>query len=127
MNQNLGFFLKALFRLDFNRIFFGFSNIRPPLFMTIGMAVVFMLTALLWAPYLSLYWFICLTIFSAGFLLIVGMKTREMRYQNALKGLPRFLMSQVFASLQLKKAKKTFMKSIHHHPVYIDEILKEKP
>lgn len=125
MKQNLGFFLKALFRLDFNRIFFGFSNIRPPLFMTIGIAVVFMLTALLWAPYLSLYWFFCLAIFSAGFLLIVGMKTREMRYQNALKGLPRFLLSQVFASLQLKKAKKTFMKTTHHHPVYIDEILQK--
>lgn len=125
MNQNLDFFLKALFRLDFNRIFFGFSNIRPPLFMTLGIAVVFMLTALFWKPYLSLYWFLCLSVFSIGFLLIVRMKTKEMRYRNALKGLPRFLMSQVFASLQLKKAKKTFMKTMHHHPVYIDDILKK--
>jgi cellulose synthase/poly-beta-1,6-N-acetylglucosamine synthase-like glycosyltransferase len=123
MRQNLKFFLRALFKLDFNRIYFGFANIRPPLFMTIGTAILFMIVDLFWRPWLSLYWFVCLFIFVFGFILIVRLKTNEMRYKNALQGLPQFLISQVLASLQLGKAKKSFMKTTHHHPVYIDEVL----
>lgn len=125
MRENLQFFFHAICKMDFNRIYFGFANIRPPLFMTLGIAMLFMLTALLWIPLLAIYWFVCLTLFCVGFVSIVRMKTREMRYQNALKGLPSFLLSQVLASLQLGKAKKSFMKTKHHHPVYIDEILRK--
>lgn len=123
MGQNMQFFFQALCKMDFNQIYFGFANIRPPLFMTIGIAILFMFTALLWMPLLALYWLLCLSVFSAAFFLIVRMKTREMRYQNALKGLPGFLLSQVLASLQLGKAKKSFMKTTHHHPMYIEDIL----
>ena len=123
MRQNLDFFLRALVKLDFNRIYFGFANIRPPLFMTIGTAILFMFMDILWRPWMSLYWFACLLIFVFGFILIVRLKTREMRYKHALQGLPQFLISQVLASLQLGKAKKSFMKTKHHHPVYIDEVL----
>jgi cellulose synthase/poly-beta-1,6-N-acetylglucosamine synthase-like glycosyltransferase len=126
MGQNMRFLVQAISKMDFNRIYFGFANIRPPLFMTIGIAILFMFTALFWMPLLALYWLVCLSVFSVGFILIVRMKTREMRYKNALKGLPNFLLSQVLASLQLGKAKKSFMKTKHHHPVYIDEILSKQ-
>jgi len=123
MRQNLDYFLRALVKLDFNRIYFGFANIRPPLFMTIGTAILFMFMDIFWRPWMSLYWFACLLIFVLGFILIVRLKTKEMRYKRALQGLPQFLISQVLASLQLGKAKKSFMKTKHHHPVYIDEVL----
>ena len=123
MRQNLSFFLRAFVKLDFNRIYFGFANIRPPLFMTIGTAILFMVMDIFWRPWMSLYWFACLLIFVLGFILIVRLKTKEMRYKRALQGLPQFLISQVLASLQLGKAKKSFMKTKHHHPVYIDEVL----
>jgi cellulose synthase/poly-beta-1,6-N-acetylglucosamine synthase-like glycosyltransferase len=123
MRQNLKFFLLALVKLDFNRIYFGFANIRPPLFMTIGTAILLMFLDIFWKPWLSLYWLASLLIFVFGFILIVRLKTNEMRYKHALQALPQFIISQVLASLQLGKAKKSFMKTTHHHPVYIDEVL----
>ncbi|MFM1963152.1 MAG: hypothetical protein RLZZ172_1997 [Bacteroidota bacterium] len=123
MRQNVKFFLLAVVKLDINKIYFGFANIRPPLFMTIGAAILLMFLDIFWRPWLSLYWLASLLIFVFGFILIVRLKTNEMRYKHALQGLPQFIISQVLASLQLGKAKKSFMKTTHHHPVYIDEVL----
>ncbi|MEN9884322.1 MAG: hypothetical protein RLZZ420_1539 [Bacteroidota bacterium] len=123
MSQNVKFLLLAVVKLDFNKIYFGFANIRPPLFMTIGAAILLMFLDIFWKPWLSLYWLASLLIFVSGFILIVRLKTHEMRYKHALQALPQFIISQVLASLQLGKAKKSFMKTTHHHPVYIDEVL----
>jgi cellulose synthase/poly-beta-1,6-N-acetylglucosamine synthase-like glycosyltransferase len=121
--QNLDFLFKAILRVDFNSIYFGFCNVRPPLFITLGMAIVLAVLNLWLMPWMSVFWMLALIVFAIGFILIVRLKTREDRYLKALKGLPHFLFAQVLASLQTGKAKQSFMKTTHHHVVYIDDIL----
>jgi cellulose synthase/poly-beta-1,6-N-acetylglucosamine synthase-like glycosyltransferase len=121
--QNLGFLFNAILRFDFNSIYFGFCNVRPPLFITLGIAI-FMGVLNGWLmPWMSFFWFLSVIVFAFGFILIVRLKTQEDRYLKALKGLPQFLFAQVLASLQTGKAKHSFMKTTHHHVVYIDDLL----
>lgn len=121
--QNLGFLFNAILRFDVNSIYFGFCNVRPPLFITLGMAIVLAVMNLWLMPWMSVFWMLAVIVFAIGFILIVRLKTREDRYLKALKGLPQFLFAQVLASLQTGKAKRSFMKTTHHHVVYIDDIL----
>jgi Flp pilus assembly protein TadB len=87
------------------------------------MAIVLAVMNLWLMPWMSVFWMLAVIVFAIGFILIVRLKTREDRYLKALKGLPQFLFAQVLASLQTGKAKHSFMKTTHHHVVYIDDLL----
>lgn len=123
---NFRFLLSAIRHLDFKRIFFGFNNIRPPLYMLLGLAGVFFLFHLFYQPVFSLVWVIIMAVFTISYILIVRIRAgRNYRFSRTLLQLPRFIFRQVLATLKIKQAKKSFMKTRHTKLVYITDLLKE--
>lgn len=123
---NFRFLLTAIRNLDIKRIFFGFNNVRPPLYMLLGLAGVFFLFHLFYKPVFSLVWVIIMTIFAISYILIVRVRAgRNYRFSRTLLQLPRFIFRQVLATLKIKQAKKSFMKTRHTKLVYITDLLKE--
>lgn len=125
---NFKFLLTAVRKLDVKRIFFGFNNVRPPLFMLLGMAGIFFIFHLFYKPVFSLAWALILTSFVLSFILIVRIRAgRNYPIARTLFQLPNFILRQVLATLKIGQAKKTFMKTKHTQLVYISDLLKDSP
>lgn len=124
---NFRFLLSAIRNLDIKRIFFGFNNVRPPLYMLLGFAGVFFLIHLFYQPIFSLVWALILTLFVISYLIIVRVRAgRNYRFAGTILQLPRFIFRQILATLKIKQAKKTFMKTRHTKLVYITDLLQQE-
>ncbi len=123
---NFNFLMTAVRKLDVKRIFFGFNNVRPPLYMLLGMAGIFFLFHLFYKPVYSLAWAIIIGLFVLSYVLIVRIRAgRNYPFARTLFQLPRFILRQVLATLKIGQAKKTFMKTKHTQLVYITDLLQE--
>ncbi|MDP4218095.1 MAG: glycosyltransferase [Bacteroidota bacterium] len=123
---NWDLFMTGWRRGNFNLIFFGFNVLRPPLFITMGLALLFMgLDWLIW-PHsaLALAWAVILGSFILSFVLIVLTQSRQKGMYKAIFYIPVVVVRQVSALLKIRKASKEFLKTDHVKVVYIDDLLK---
>ncbi|HMH20628.1 MAG TPA: glycosyltransferase [Puia sp.] len=124
INWNL--FATGWKRRNFNLIFFGFSVLRPPLFITVGLAFLCLLADLLIWPGLALAWGAVLISFILSFILIVLTQSRQKGMHKALLYIPVVVVRQISALLKIKKASKDFLKTDHAKVVYIEDLLKNE-
>jgi len=124
---NWKLFAEGWKRPSFNLIYFGFTALRPPLFITVGLAALFGLADLFIAPFLSLVWGAILLSFLLSFVLIVLTQSRQKGMAQALLYIPVVVIRQVSALLKIKKASRDFLKTDHVKVIYIEELLKNEP
>jgi cellulose synthase/poly-beta-1,6-N-acetylglucosamine synthase-like glycosyltransferase len=114
-------------QLNFNCFFFGLTTLRPPLFMTVGAAFLFMIAGYFVHPLISVAWALVLFLFVLSFVLIVLTQSSQKGMEKALLFIPVIVFRQVAALLKIKKAKKEFLKTEHVKVIYIDDLLKNEP
>lgn len=114
-------------QLNFNRFFFGLTTLRPPLFITVGSAFLFMITGYFILPIITVIWAVILFLFILSFILIVLTQSRQKGMSKALFFIPVIVWRQIVAFLKIKKAKSDFLKTEHVKVIYIDDILKNEP
>jgi cellulose synthase/poly-beta-1,6-N-acetylglucosamine synthase-like glycosyltransferase len=123
--EGFDIFAHGVKKMDFNLIYFGFTMLRPPLFLTLGAA--FVITAInyfIGAPYFYAWIGIMLS-FVFSFIAIVAIKSKDIRFIKTIFALPAFVFRQVIALLKLGKAKKSFLKTQHSKLVFIDDLIKK--
>jgi len=113
-------------RPSFNLIYFGFTALRPPLFITVGAAIVCGLSDLFISPVLTLAWAGILLSFILSFVLIVLTQSRQKGMYKALLYIPVVVVRQFSALLKIKKASRDFLKTDHIKVIYIEELLKNE-
>ena len=123
---NWKLFLTGWRRLNFNLIFFGFSVLRPPLFITMGLAFICLLADLFISTQLALVWAGVLAVFVLSFILIILTQSRQKGMYKAILYIPVVVVRQISALLKIKKAGKDFLKTDHIKVVYIEELLKNE-
>jgi cellulose synthase/poly-beta-1,6-N-acetylglucosamine synthase-like glycosyltransferase len=123
---NWSLFTKGLKKMNFNLSFFGFNALRPPLFITVGLAIIFCATGFFISPFVSLAWGIILILFILAFVLIVITQQRQKGTARALLFIPVIVLRQLKAFLKIKKAGREFLKTDHLKIIYIDELLKNE-
>lgn len=111
---------------SFNQFLFGFTMLRPPLFMTIGLAFIFMIVSIFVQPWMAFAWAALLLIYALVFVLVVISQSRQKGMAEALIHLPRIVFRQVFAFLKLRRAGKEFLKTDHQQIIYIEDVLKNE-
>jgi cellulose synthase/poly-beta-1,6-N-acetylglucosamine synthase-like glycosyltransferase len=121
-NDNWLIFWEGLKKINFNKIFFGFSAMRPPLFLTMGISVLCMVINLLIDPFVSLIWLLAMMIFIFSFIGIATKKGYQRGLDDAILLLPMIVFLQFKAFFQMGKASKSFMKTEHDEVCYIDQI-----
>jgi cellulose synthase/poly-beta-1,6-N-acetylglucosamine synthase-like glycosyltransferase len=121
-NDNWLIFKEGLKKINFNKLFFGFSAMRPPLFLTMGISFVCMLMNLFINPFVALIWLLTLVIFVFSFVGIATKKGYQRGLDDAILLLPMIVFLQFKAFFQIGKASKSFMKTDHDEVCYIDEI-----
>lgn len=122
---NFAFLASALRSLNLNRIFFGYINVRPPLFMLLMLAGLFFIFHLFYQPVFSLVWAIILFLFALSFILIVRIRAGSHAFSRTFLQLPRFIIRQALATLKIKRASRSFLKTRHTKLVYITDLLRD--
>ncbi|WP_458922736.1 glycosyltransferase family 2 protein [Flavitalea antarctica] len=109
----------------FNQLFFAFSTLRPPLFITISLAVICTLIWLLINPYFALAWLGVLLTYILSFLVIILTQSRQKGMYKAFLYIPLVIMRQVSALIKIKRARTNFLKTEHVEVIYIEDLLKK--
>ena len=117
-------FVFGLRRLNFNKAFFGFINLRPPLFITLGLAMLFLAINFFIDTRLFLAWLFLLLAYGLSFFIIILVKSPDKRIVKSFFFLPLFALRQVVALLKIRKANKAFLKTEHTKIIYIDDLLR---
>ncbi len=112
---------------SFNKMFFAFTALRPPLFITILLALLFMAFDFFIHPALGWFWVATLLAFVVGFILIVLTQSRQKGMGQALLYIPVIVFRQIKALMKIKAAGKDFLKTEHTKVIYIDDVLKNEP
>ncbi|CAG5068638.1 hypothetical protein DYBT9623_01370 [Dyadobacter sp. CECT 9623] len=99
--------------LSWNRFLFGFVLLRPPLFIFLILAVLFMFVDLWINPVASALWFTGLLVFVAGFLVPLFDSSVDKRIIRSLTSIPVFMFYQVKSLLKAKKANKISVATKH--------------
>ena len=113
-------------RRNVNLIYFGFTVLRPPLFITVCLAVLCLLADWLISPALALVWGGVLVAFILSFVLIVLTQSRQKGMYLAIFYIPVIVVRQISALLKIKKASKDFLQTDHSKVIYIEELLKNE-
>lgn len=111
---------------SFNKFFFAFTTLRPPLFIKISLAFVFLISGYFIHPVISMVWAVIILVFIASFISIILTQSTQKGMGQALLYIPAIVFRQMKAFLKLKQAGKDFLKTEHSKIVYIDDVLKHE-
>ncbi|MCC6411240.1 MAG: glycosyltransferase [Saprospiraceae bacterium] len=123
----LGLLLGGLVRLDWNRTYFGAVTLVLPMFVQVGLAGVFFLLGLWFAPWISVLMALGMVLFVANLAWSLRLAGAPPSVRAALGKTPLFVWRQVRALLRMRHPEKNFAPTEHHHVVSVDEVLNKKP
>lgn len=123
---NCKLFYIGLRQLNFNKLFFAFTTLRPPLFITIATTLLFLIIGLFVNIWLALFWFSLILIYTISFITIILTQSMQKGMGQALLYIPAIVFRQVKAFFKIKKAGKDFLKTEHTKVIYIDDILRNE-
>ena len=115
--------LKGVKKMNFNLVYFGFITLRPPLFIVLAVGLAITVANYFINPVFFIIWISILGSFLLSFICIVAMKGKSIRYMQAFFMMPLFILRQSVALLNIKKAKKSFLKTQHTKLIFIDDLL----
>ena len=116
-------FWNGLKQLNANKTFFGFINLRPPLFINILLAFAFTAISFFINKQVFYLWLAAILLFVISFIIIVITRSKNKGVAKSLFFMPLFMMRQIFALTKIKKANTSFLKTEHSKLVYIEDLI----
>ncbi|WP_285008118.1 glycosyltransferase [Pedobacter faecalis] len=112
----LGFDLvfKGIFTFSLNRLLFGITLLRPPLFIFLILSVFCFVINLLISPFLALFWLIGLCIFVGGFIIALRYSNADPEIYTSLRNIPNFVYLQIKSLLKSPGANKRSVATKHY-------------
>ena len=120
-------FLNGLATMHPGRLLLGFNMLRPPLFLTLILAILITAISLFIKPMMALIWTIILFLFTLNFILIIVTQSKQQGMAKALIHMPKMVLRQCASLLKIKKANKSFLKTEHRKIIYIEDLLRNEP
>jgi cellulose synthase/poly-beta-1,6-N-acetylglucosamine synthase-like glycosyltransferase len=127
LKGSLNLLFTGIKRMDFNIFYFGYNLVRPPYFLLLSLATLFIVLDFS-GGYLEMAaaGLISVSLFVLAFIMIVLIQTSD---KNILKGIlymPLFFYHQVISFLRLKRSRKSILKTEHSKVVYITDLLQNE-
>ena len=113
-------------RLNFNLIYFGFTVLRPPLFIVFAFAFMFMIIDFFIDPFSAIVWSVLILCFIISFIIIIITQSRQKGIIKGLLYMPLIVFRQFRALFNIKKARKEFLNTKHIQVIYIEDLLKNE-
>jgi glycosyl transferase family 2 len=124
--ESLDLFFTGIRRLNFSMIYFGYNLIRPPYFILVLAAILFIKLNFFIHTGLMLGWLVVLSLFVLSFIIIVVFKAANKSISKAIMYMPLFFFHQVRSLFKINMNKKSILKTSHSEVLYIDDILKNE-
>jgi hypothetical protein len=125
-NESLNLFFTGIKRMNFNMAYFGYNLIRPPYFILVLAAILFIKLNFFIHKGLMLGWLIVLSLFIFSFVIIIIFKAANKSISKAIWYMPLFFFHQVRSLFKIKMNKKSILKTSHSQVLYIDDVLKNE-
>lgn len=125
-NDSWSLFSKGIKNLNPGQLMLGFTMLRPPMFITIALAIFLVVLSLFIKPIFAVLWFALFILFSINFILIIATQSKQEGMLGSIIFIPQLILRQVRSLLKIKSAKANFLKTEHQKVIYIDELLKNE-
>lgn len=122
-----GLLFQGIQRLDGNLVYFGFNLIKPPYFLQVLAALLFV--RLNWTSHreTAFAWLIVLLVFIISFIAIIIISATGRTLYRGIWFMPLLIYHQINSLFKLRMGKRSFLKTEHSKIVYIDDLLKHAP
>ncbi|MDQ6844980.1 MAG: hypothetical protein M3Z92_11595, partial [Bacteroidota bacterium] len=124
--DSFSLFANGLSTLHPGRLLLGLNMLRPPLFLTIALALIMVIISFFVQPVLGFLWVAILILFAINFVLIIVTQSKQQGMARALIHTPKMVMRQFASLLKIKRANKNFLKTEHRKIIYIEDLLKNE-
>ncbi len=125
--DSLKLFADGIVKFHAGRLLLGFNMLRPPLFLTLALALIMTIISFFVMPVIGIAWLIILFLFAINFILIIATQSTQSGMVKALIHTPKMILRQSASLFKLKKANKSFLKTEHRKIIYIEDLLKNEP
>lgn len=122
-NDSIYFLRRSLKNFNAGRLLLAFNMLRPPMFMTISMALVCMALWFFIRPLYGWLWLALLLLYTINFILIATTQSQQKGISTAFFFIPAMVFRQFRSLFRIKQAKKSFLKTEHQKVIYIKELL----
>ena len=112
---SLGFGLvgRGIWKFNWNQVVFGFTLLRPPLFLFILLALFFTVVNLFVIPLHTIWWLAAFGIFVIGFFVALVLSDTDRKIYKALIGIPLFVYYQLVSLAKVRRANKISVATRH--------------
>jgi len=112
---------KGITNFSRNQFVFGLILLRPPLFIFLILAIIFMLANVFISIGAVLAWLIGLMVFVLGFYIALAKSDTDKRIWASLVNIPKFVFYQVLSLLKVRKANKHSVATTHYYTEDIED------
>ncbi len=120
-------FADGIIKFHPGRLLLGFNMLRPPLFLTLALALSMTIISFFVKPVIGFAWLIIIFLFAINFILIITTQSKQEGMVKALIHTPKMILRQSASLLKIKKANKNFLKTEHRKIIYIEDLLRNEP
>ncbi len=122
--SKFGFAIAAsgIIKFDRNRLWFGITLLRPPLFIFLILSFLFMLVNIAISTTALTVWLAAFACFILGFAIAIAHAKPDKRIVRSLVSSPKFIFYQVLSLLKVRKANKVSVATQHYHDNTINEV-----
>ncbi|MBC7774967.1 MAG: glycosyltransferase [Phycisphaerae bacterium] len=127
MPNALGILRRGFFGLNFNQLYFGFVTLVLPMFIQLGLAIVFVVLAFFIAPVWSVVLMAAIIIFSLNILWSLRLDDAAPEVLRAVWQVPKFVLRQFRGLFKMRSPNKYFKHTEHRKVVSVDELAERRP
>ena len=124
--NSIGFTLKGLFTLDWNKFLFGLITVSPPLFILVGLSAIIFLAGLFLNPFVSSAIVLADLVFVGTIFWSLYLSNAPKEVFMSLTSLPQFAFRQFKGLFKMVNPNKNFKHSEHKVLVKVEDILSER-
>ncbi|MEX2512273.1 MAG: glycosyltransferase [Cyclobacteriaceae bacterium] len=118
--------VRGLIRLDWNQVFFSLVVLMPPMVVLVGISLLAGILAFWIKVPLFFVLMACLTIFVLGFGGILFLNRTPGKVMAAIPKIPLFVWGQLSGFMNIRRANKDFMATMHQEVLEIDAVWRNR-
>lgn len=105
--------LEGIASFNRNQVLFGFTLLRPPIFMFILLSIICLLVNILIESWVAVFWVAAFLIFFIGFFIALHSERSSSKIYRSLLGIPRFIWLQIVSLYHSRRANKRSIATKH--------------
>jgi hypothetical protein len=124
--NTIGLLLRGFFLFNWNQLLFALTTMIPPMFILLGISLIWMCVSALVSWQMALAMFIAIGVFGLNIFFSLYLSRVPQAIWKAVWSLPKFAARQFTALFKMRNPNKNFKHSEHTVQVSIEEILNAK-